>query len=1554
MSDSTADRDPIEMLADSFLARFRRGERPSVEEYAAKYPHLAHEIRELLPALVMLEQGKSAVRLLSGTNRGPDAAASGSAPRQLGDYLILREIGRGGMGVVYESVQQSLGRHVALKVLPRHALAGSSQLERFRLEARAAARLHHTNIVPVFGVGECEGVHYYAMQFIQGQALDLVIDALRGLRNGAGPASEAGSETPGTAGGDDQPLTTVLTQALLMGRFAAPQPELEPRPEPTDAMAESLTPAPSQGPAGAATSDRASGLPPTDVGRSSELSSAQAGVPYFRSVARVGVQVAEALAHAHGQGILHRDIKPSNLLLDAKGTVWVTDFGLAKAEGSDGLTRTGDIVGTLHYMAPERFDGWSDPRSDVYALGATLYELLTLRPPFRESDRVKLIEQVLHEEPLPPHRLDRRIPRDLETIVLKALSKEPGQRYTTAEQMAEDLRRFAADRPILARRISPAERTWRWCKRNPMLAGAAGAVAVALVAVTVLAVQYADRQRHFGVEQAKATQKIGNLAMDLAKERQSLRKSLDESYRLLAIRNFEHGQAAFEQGEIALGMLWMIESWRSAADAGDPAWQHAARANLAAWRAHYPRLKMVLSHAMPVHAAAFSPDGRTVISGSMDGTAQLWDTATGQKIGSPLRQGGDWIQVGFSPDGKIALTCSIGKPARLWDAVTGQPIGPTLTRPRDDVFGPAFSPDGRIVITPRADGKAQLCDVATGLPIGRPLKHEGSFRCAAFSPDGRTILTGGSNGTARLWDAATREPLGPPMRHDTEVTAVAFSPDGKTILTVGKDTGPEAQDRVARLWDAATGLPIGRPLKHEGGFRCAAFSPDSRAILTAGREGPAQLWEAATGKPLGPPMRHENKVWSVAFSPDGKTILTGCMDKQARLWDAATGRCLGPLEHQGAITAVTFSPDGKTILTGSLDGTVRLWDSDPGQPVGRVLEIPSPDDIKDVGLSPDGVVLLSFPRVRWENQRYAQLWNATTGRPIGARLPQPRGDLQACFSVDGKVLLTIEGGQTAQLWDAATGASLGPVFPLPSPLRIVDGSLYCLGPDGKTVLFVDTDQRFWICDGATGTVRGRTPALGAIPYMANFSPDGKTFVTGLGNGEAQLWDAATLKPLGDPIRNPGSIVSGLFSPDGKSILIAHEDGSVRLFDLATRKPLIAPLRHQSGVEGLAFSPDGKTIATGSEDKNVRLWDSATGQPIGPILRHNLPVGFVAFLDDGKSLYTGRREYRLFAVPGDLPNEVERMAAWVEVITGLRLDKQQALIQVLDNTAWLERRQQLMELGGPPETSPDQRLDPILFGPEPTARAKSFMERRQWDAAEAAFDEAMRARPFNVAIVEERGDLYVRRGLWKEAAAYFARAVGHYPDVASLHYQLAIARLLAGDLPGYRSACTAMFERFNTADDLLAANRLAFAGTYAPDALTNLPALIRVCERSVPAVAGGERVVGAALYRAARYEQALERFQQSHKVFQPRAWDWLFLAMIHSRLGHPSEAHRFLQQADEWITEADRAPSLTPSPTEKEGRDWMNLTERPTILILRREAEAVIRSDPVFPADPFAR
>jgi WD40 repeat protein/serine/threonine protein kinase/tetratricopeptide (TPR) repeat protein len=1358
----------------------------------------------------------------------------------IGAYKLLQTIGEGGMGVVYMAEQtRPVRRTVALKVI-KAGMDTRQVLARFGAERQALALMDHPNIARVLDAGATEtGRPYFVMELVKGM--------------------------PITRFCDDRRLT-------------------------------------------------------------------------LRERLELFIPVCQAVQHAHQKGIIHRDLKASNVLIalyDGKPVPKVIDFGVAKATGPRLTDQTlytefGAVVGTLEYMSPEQAELNQldiDTRSDIYSLGVLLYELLTGTTPLdrkrlsqgailemlriiREEDSPRPSMRLSTIEELPsiaafrqvePRKLSGLVRGELDWIVMKALEKDRTRRYETASGLAADLRRYLDDEPVLAGPPSSWYRLRKFARRNRALVATAAVVATALVAVAALTALYADRQRHFAIEQTKATRKITDLATDLGKERESLRKSLSESDRLLAIRNFERGQAACEQGEIGPGMLWMIESWRSAVAANDPAWQHAARANLAAWRPHYPRLKAVLSHAMPVSGAAFSPDSRTVILGSMDGRAQLWDADSGRKIGRSLQVGGEDVGVAFSPDGKTVLTFSEGRTAQLWDPTKGEPLGLPLRLP------PQF----------------YLCGVA--------IPDEGKFVLVGTEDDELKIL--------RLWDAGTGKPIGPPLTHRGHNSAL--SPDGRMILVL-------SDDGTVRILDVATRQPIGRPLERLRIFRTAAWSPDGKTILTGSEDGTAQLWDAATGKSLVPPMRHESEVRSVALSPDGKTALTGCQDKQARLWDAATGQFIGPLEHQGGIRALAFSPDGKTMLTGSLDGTVRLWDAEPGKLVGQVLEIPSTDYIGE--LSPDGKFVISLPEEP-NYQRYVQLWNATTRQPI-SRLPQPCGNVDVKVSPDGKVLLTQEADHTARLWDVTTGVALGVRFPLPSPVNQTGWSPGCLGPDGKTVLFVAKDRRVWIFDGATGSMRGRTPALGGYAYGLDFTPDGKTFFTGLDNGEVQLWDALTVTPLGDPNVNPGATSGGLFGRDGKSLLIPCEDGTVRLWHVATWKQLIPPLRHRGPVSMLAFSPDNKIIATGSPsqstDKSTRLWDLATGQHIGRTQRHTRGVGvaFPAHYDPAVRLSTVSGP---FPIPLNLPDELERIATWVEVITGLRLDKQQGLIQVLDNAAWLERRERLMQLGGSPETGPELRIDSILFGPDPTARARSFMERKQWDAAEAAFDEAMQARPFNIAIMVERGDLHTRRGLWSQAAAYYATTVTKYPEVAPLHEQLVVTRLLAGELPGYRAACAEMLKRFKPIDDSNAAVRVAYACSLAAEAVSDMQGLIEVSKRSTRWVASNERAVGAVLFRAGRLEEALKRFEQGQKVFEPRAWDWLFLAMIHSRLGHKTEAHRFLQQADQWIVAADKAPPAA----EEEGPRWASPVEKPTILLLRSEAEAVVRCDPVFPTDPFA-
>jgi tetratricopeptide (TPR) repeat protein len=499
--------DRIGELAEAFLGRHRRGERPSVEEYAAAHPELAGEIRRLFPALLMMED----LQPESSDLTGGWAVTPGAAPERLGDFRILREVGRGGMGVVYEAEQESLGRRVALKVLAAQGVHHPKQLLRFHREARAAARLHHTNIVPVFGVGESEGQHYYVMQFIPGLGLDAVLDEVKRLR---GPQPKPQALAPPAEG--RAPAAAEVVRSLMTGQFPPAAAE--------DPSEERLAP-------GHAAPTVASGPPSSLVlpGQGPGSSATDSTGRYARSVALVGVQVAEALDYAHRQGTLHRDIKPSNLLLDGQGTVWVADFGLAKAADSDDLTHTGDIVGTLRYMAPERFEGRCDARSDIYALGLTLYELLARRPAFDKSDRAALIRQVTHEEPPRLRGLDPTIPRDLETVVHKAIEREPGRRYAEAADLAADLRRYVEGRPIRARRISPLEHAWRWGQRNPAAAALVAAV-LALVGLSTGGGLW--MQRHRAETALREGRQRAEAALREARARDALKALMDQAARL--------------------------------------------------------------------------------------------------------------------------------------------------------------------------------------------------------------------------------------------------------------------------------------------------------------------------------------------------------------------------------------------------------------------------------------------------------------------------------------------------------------------------------------------------------------------------------------------------------------------------------------------------------------------------------------------------------------------------------------------------------------------------------------------------------------------------------------------------------------------------------------------------------------------------------------------------------------------------------------------------------------------------------------------------------------
>jgi tetratricopeptide (TPR) repeat protein len=532
MSEPDQQRDPLEVLAAEFLQRQRAGESPSISEYVAENPELAAEIQELFPTITAMERLKAHKELGSGAR----ASLGEFRLERLGDFRILGEIGRGGMGIVYEAFQESLGRHVAVKVLPRQSLLDAKQTRRFQREAQTAAKLHHTNIVPVFGVGEHEGFHYIVMQLIRGIGLDAVLAKLQQVACG-GTVPQGGRDagaTPPEYGPRSE--VTPLVRALLEGQFwQAPEFGLESPEgaESTISSREERTAAAgrSSSAVGVATEDfkgdrdtKASGnREAANAVATTTIARGQAwrlGPPYWRSAAAIGRQVAEALHYAHVHHTLHRDVKPANLLLDSQGVVWITDFGLAKAMEQDNVTQTGAIVGTLRYMAPEQLSGQVDARSDIYSLGLTLYELLTLQPAFEGTSRSSLIRKITYEEPTRPRKLNPRIPRDLETIILKSISREPAARYQSAGEMAEDLQRFLDDRPVRARRITSPERLWRWCRRNPVTASLTLAVlALVVLAATITTIGYVQKKEAWLSEsqqraKAEATTELAMEALD--------------------------------------------------------------------------------------------------------------------------------------------------------------------------------------------------------------------------------------------------------------------------------------------------------------------------------------------------------------------------------------------------------------------------------------------------------------------------------------------------------------------------------------------------------------------------------------------------------------------------------------------------------------------------------------------------------------------------------------------------------------------------------------------------------------------------------------------------------------------------------------------------------------------------------------------------------------------------------------------------------------------------------------------------------------------------------
>jgi serine/threonine protein kinase/WD40 repeat protein len=1133
----------VVQLLEGYLEQLEQGAPPRPEEWLAEHPDLCGPLEECLATLDLLHQ--TALSLGRGTPHEEVPAPQGPAPGQLGDYRLVKEVGRGGMGVVYEAEQMSLSRRVALKVLPLAGALDTRQLQRFHNEALAASQLHHPHIVDVFGAGCERGVHFYAMRYIEGQTLAQLVARMR---------KAAGLERlDGPEGSEDR---TALTEEAI-------------------------------GPAGPLSST----LP------------SSGGLDSCRAAAEVVAQVAEALDYAHQHGVVHRDIKPSNVMLDSQGQAWVADFGLAHLQRQAHLTQSGDLLGTLRYMSPEQALARRDVldhRTDVYALGATLYELLTLRPAVPGEGREEILRRLTFEEPTWPSRLNPAVPPDLEAIVLRAMAKAPGERYGTALELAEDLRRFVNDQPVLARRPTRLQRAGKWARRHrgPLFA-AAGAAVVMLTLTAVLLALSNVRLRELSdlrarEQQARAAEREKTLQLALARwnEARMTRQARQPGQRHRSLEAL----AATVQDLRSLGEL----------EAHRDELRDDALACLTLWDVR-PVSRLPVAPLRPLPAV--DPLGQYCAAAEAANVVCWRSLADGQVVHRWPWEGSHCVYLKVSPDGRhVAALCLDDQSpekavCRVWDSGTGRRV---LERPASWRCGHDFRRDGQVLALAQADGSIALCDLGTGRDLP-PLPAGAMPERLRFHPGGRYLAVSFfGHPDVAVWDLTERKVVlrlageryrgGPAWSADGSLLAV-----GSTDTNIYVCTFPEGSVQAVLLGHehVVTGVefhPSGRLLastSHDDTTRLWCFAPGGRGVgarIAAAADDVAPLWNFSPGGELVLPGEK-----LLSFSRDGRRLFTKSFEK-ITVWELADPEdCLhylphGPCSGTGP-WGVAFSPDGLLLASASRDG-VLLWDPVAARRVGPVL--PSGDGYA-LAFDPTGGALFTT------GNGGVKEWPIVPGRDAPVRHVGPGTLLRATTANSRSLRIDIAGtGKSLLLGAGDGGVDLIPLAE-PGPARRLgthDGLFgVALSPDGRWAVTAgrqgDADRpedaiRIW--DVARGTLVRCLPHEGEYPG-AVFSPDGRWLVTGV-RSAFSFWEVGSWELKARLPREPRSLFCSVaFARDGGLLALAQDRNRIQLHDAATLRRL-ATLETPGPVDlsGLSLSPDGTRLAATTQQGVVALWD----------------------------------------------------------------------------------------------------------------------------------------------------------------------------------------------------------------------------------------------------------------------------------------------------------------------------------------------------------------------------